>query len=194
MRKPILCLDFDGVIHSYSSGWSGADTIPDPPVAGAVAFMLAALRVFDVAIFSSRSNQLGGINAMRSWLKKHAGQTWYETPDGPGLEDVRFPTEKPAALVSIDDRALTFDGTWPRIEDLRAFKPWNKRPTGATGDFQQGALNAVDQGGLNIAIGCRDGVVCVEFGKPVAWLGLDKATAYALADNLKKWADTISMN
>ena len=29
-RKPILCLDFDGVIHSYISGWKGADVIPDP--------------------------------------------------------------------------------------------------------------------------------------------------------------------
>ena len=31
MRKPILCLDFDGVLHTYSSGWKGADVIPDPP-------------------------------------------------------------------------------------------------------------------------------------------------------------------
>lgn len=31
MGKPILCLDFDGVIHSYASGWKGADVIPDPP-------------------------------------------------------------------------------------------------------------------------------------------------------------------
>ena len=29
MAKPILCLDFDGVIHRYDSGWKGADVIPD---------------------------------------------------------------------------------------------------------------------------------------------------------------------
>lgn len=127
MGKPILCLDFDGVIHSYSSGWQGADVIPDPPVEGAIAFMLGALRDFDVVIFSSRSNQPGGISAMQDWLQHHAGQTWWESPAGPGLEDVRFTTEKPPAMVTIDDRALTFDGTWPSIESLKAFQPWNKK-------------------------------------------------------------------
>src|SRR5581483_11331600 len=94
-RKPILCLDFDGVVHSYSSGWKGADMIPDPPVDGAIAFMLGALNHFDVVIFSSRSSQAGGLDAMRQWLKYHAGAAWYESPAGPGLEDVRFVTEKP---------------------------------------------------------------------------------------------------
>jgi hypothetical protein len=129
MGKPILCLDFDGVIHSYTSGWKGADEIPDPPVEGAIAFMLGALLHFDVVIFSSRSHQAGGTSAMQCWLQHHAGQTWYESPAGPGLESVRFVDVKPPAMVTIDDRALTFDGTWPAVETLKAFKPWNKRET-----------------------------------------------------------------
>lgn len=124
--KPILCLDFDGVIHSYTSRWQGADVVPDPPVDGAIAFMLEALEHFDVTIFSSRSNQPGGLEAMRSWLKHHAGGCWYESPAGPGLEDVRFVTEKPPAMVTLDDRALTFTGSWPAMQALLSFKPWNK--------------------------------------------------------------------
>jgi hypothetical protein len=126
MGKPILCLDFDGVVHSYTSRWCGADIIPDPPVEGAIAFILAALHEFDVVIFSSRSNQPFGIGAMKDWLKEHSGQAWYESPAGPGVESVRFVTEKPPALVTLDDRAITFTGTWPDVKSLRQFKPWNK--------------------------------------------------------------------
>lgn len=117
MAKPILCLDFDGVLHSYTSGWKGADVIPDPPVPGAIEFMGAALHHFDVVIFSSRSHQPGGIEAMKNWLHLHAGAH---------LDAVRFVTEKPAARVSLDDRALTFTGIWPSMNQLLAFKPWNK--------------------------------------------------------------------
>lgn len=125
--KPILCLDFDGVVHSYTSGWKGAEIIPDPPVEGAIEFILEALEIFDVVIFSSRSNQAGGIPAMNLWLKEHAGHCWDESPLGPGIKDVRFVKEKPPALVTIDDRAITFTGEWPDVKGLMDFKPWNRR-------------------------------------------------------------------
>jgi hypothetical protein len=45
MRKPILCLDFDGVLHSYTSGWKGAAVIPDPPVPGRSPLSLGPLNI-----------------------------------------------------------------------------------------------------------------------------------------------------
>lgn len=128
MSKPILCLDFDGVIHSYTSGWKGARNIPDDPTEGALEFMLDALRQsWDVAVHSSRARYWGGRRAMRHWLYRHAGlNLWYESIEGPGLEDVRFVLLKPPALITLDDRAITFTGEWPTFTTLRAFKPWNK--------------------------------------------------------------------
>jgi hypothetical protein len=121
MTKPILCLDFDGVIHSYSSGWQGANVIADPPVLGALEFIERALEHFDVCIFSSRSSHPDGIEAMKTWMWK-----WSDLDDA-WLEQVRYPTEKPAAFLTIDDRAIQFTGTWPVMDTLKAFKPWNKR-------------------------------------------------------------------
>lgn len=128
-RLPILVLDFDGVLHSYSSGWKGADVIPDPPVPGALEFVIKALNHFKVAIFSSRSNQEGGIEAMKAWLLEHlVADGLFDEVDATLTveQEIQWPTEKPPAVVSIDDRALTFDGTWPEISDLLKFQPWNK--------------------------------------------------------------------
>lgn len=127
MSKSILCLDFDGVVHSYSSGWKGARCIPDPPVDGALDFMLRALQQgYDVVIHSSRARYFGGIFAMRSWLKHHAGSLWYESGFECGLEDVRFTRWKPSALVTIDDRAIRFTGVFPEPSDAAGLVPWNK--------------------------------------------------------------------
>ena len=43
------------------------------------------------------------------------------------FKQIEFPTEKPSAMIGIDDRVLTFDGTWPDMDTLLNFKPWNKR-------------------------------------------------------------------
>ena len=117
--KPILCLDFDGVIHSYTSGWKGPDVIPDPPVPGAIAFIKEALEHFDVQIYSSRSKYPRAIDAMKTWLCEHGLNL-----SGLG---VQFPTEKPPAFLTIDDRAMRFEGVFPNPKDLLDSKPWNKK-------------------------------------------------------------------
>lgn len=114
--KPILCLDFDGVIHSYSSGWKGVGVIPDPPIPGALEFVNSALAHFEVHIYSSRSESQEGRKAMVDWLDKH----------GFPIHAICFPHHKPAAFVTLDDRALTFTGVFPEVNELLNFKPWWK--------------------------------------------------------------------
>jgi hypothetical protein len=121
-KKPILCLDFDGVCHSYTSGWKGADVIPDPPVDGLFDFLLEAEEHFEIYIFSTRTLQDGGIEAMAQWFEE-----WREKLDKPALHPLHFPVEKPPALVTLDDRAITFTGVFPDIVTLKTFKPWNKK-------------------------------------------------------------------
>ena len=130
-RKPILCLDFDGVCHSYVSGWKGAAVIPDPPVPGLYEFLLAADKHFEVNIFSSRSNQEGGIDAMQRWFQDHRPcDDWIGNVDdeiGAMLKRLQFPIEKPPAFIGIDDRVIQFNGEWPSIEELKQFKTWNAK-------------------------------------------------------------------
>ena len=123
MGKPILCVDFDGVIHSYTSRWIDETTIPDPPVPGALAWLEEAAKVFDVVVYSSRSKTEAGRNAMAGWIVKH-------NLDEGRMHDIRlnFASEKPPAFLTIDDRAIQFDGTWDKLNpsELLKFKPWNK--------------------------------------------------------------------
>lgn len=130
--KPILCLDFDGVLHSYTSGWQGADVILDRPVPGALEFLSEAIEHFDVQIYSSRSHQPGGIEAMQGWL----AYWWQHHHEEPPVDfhslvktEIGWPTEKPPAMVTLDDRAITFTGVFPEPADLLEFRPWNKRTT-----------------------------------------------------------------
>lgn len=123
-----LCLDFDGVLNSYLSGWQGPGIISDPPTQGAMEFLIEAIQHFKVAIFSSRSAHLGGVHAMQYWLldhlEPHVGQA-----DALRIvnEVIDWPTDKPPAFVSIDDRCMLFTGVWPDMEELQAFTPWNAK-------------------------------------------------------------------
>jgi hypothetical protein len=193
--KPILCVDFDGVIHSYSSGWHGATVILDPPVPGAIEWLWRATKHFNVQIYSSRSKDPEAREAMAQWLRMQAVSE-LDPPEADALiRDVTVAYEKPAAFLTIDDRAVCFEGDWTKVDPkkLLAFKPWNKRlppGLGATGEFPYGKVQDDDEGELRMAVGFDkvDGIVRLEFGKPVAWLGLPPAEAVNLARSLLRHA------
>jgi hypothetical protein len=64
---------------------------------------------------------------------------------------------------------------------------------GPTGQFPQGHLNAADEGGLTFSISRENGKIIIDFGKPTAWIGLDKETALKLAVSLLKFAGAVKI-
>jgi hypothetical protein len=61
---------------------------------------------------------------------------------------------------------------------------------GPTKDYPRGKLNNDDDGGLAIGVGRdRDGVIIIEFGTSVKWIGLDQATAIGFAQLILKHAN-----
>jgi hypothetical protein len=124
--KPTICIDFDGVIHSYERGWQGGE-IYGEVVPYFFPWAEQAQKQFKLTIYSSRSSTDEGRLAMGKWLAEKL-RTW----EGEPIE-LHMTAEKPAAWVTIDDRAVQFTGNWmaPELapDTLRAFKPWNARPT-----------------------------------------------------------------
>jgi hypothetical protein len=130
---PILCVDFDGVINSYRSGGLArggrSDYIPDPPVPGALKWLKGAMDYWDVQIYSGRSREPAGIEAMKGWLRKHATEEWGDADAEKFVGSLKFPTQKPYAFLMIDDRAICFQGDFGALapKELLNFKPWHKR-------------------------------------------------------------------
>jgi hypothetical protein len=128
VQKPNLCLDFDGVIHLYSKGWQDG-TIYDGMVPGFLEWAAEAQKYFKLVIYSSRSSTDAGRLAMGKWLaiKMHE---WLLDKGGT-RQPVEFTmsAEKPAAFLTIDDRAIQFQGRWGdrdlKPERLMYFRPWN---------------------------------------------------------------------
>jgi hypothetical protein len=117
--KSTLCLDFDGVCHEYTSKWEAPDVIADGPHPDLVPVLTEYLQYFNVAIYSSRSRDPKGIEAMKTWFTEHVGEEL--------AAQLSFPTDKPPAHATIDDRGITFCGNFPSARYLLAFKPWNKQ-------------------------------------------------------------------
>lgn len=160
-QQKIICMDFDGVIHSYKSGWKGMTNIPDPPVEGVFKFMVALFwQGYDIAVFSSRSRSWFGRRAMKRYIIKHMYLQCIKADTDKTTEDtdawrwsiindhssmdpwedhvsdavtkfvnktISFPKHKPAAILTIDDRAFVFRGGFPSMRFIDEFKPWNKK-------------------------------------------------------------------
>ena len=112
--RPTVVFDFDGVIHSYKSGWKGETEIPDPPVPG-IREAIAHIRLagFVVVVVSTRCKRPEGVEAVRQYLDRY------------GIQVDGIQAEKPPAICYIDDRAIGFDGhPETLLEQIINFKPW----------------------------------------------------------------------
>jgi hypothetical protein len=130
--RPILCLDFDGTIHEYTSPWTDAITISDHVVPGFFTWAAEAEKYFRLVIYSSRSKEPGAIDAMKRWLAAEFDREWgCEGVPISEMPSFEFAHEKPKAFLIVDDRAAPcFKGDWsdPALapKTLREFRPWNK--------------------------------------------------------------------
>ena len=107
--KPLVCVDFDGVLNDYE-GWR----VPNymyKPLPGTKEFLKKLSEKYTVGIFSTRDPF-----RLRQWLEL------YHIPYD------EIVTKKVPALAYIDDRALRFDGNYDKVlYELERFKThWEK--------------------------------------------------------------------
>ena len=57
----------------------------------------------------------------------------------------------------------------------------NTEGFGATGNYPMGTLGKGDEGEISFGVASHRGKVIINFGKPVAWLGMDARQAASLA-------------
>lgn len=115
--NPTVVFDFDGVIHSYKSGWKGNSVCVDPPVDG-IKDVIDKLHDegYLVVVQSSRCATRLGREAVQKYLD---------------INDIyvdNITAEKPAAVAYVDDRAICFTGnTKNLINRIKKFKPWYEK-------------------------------------------------------------------
>jgi len=109
MGKAIVCVDFDGVLNTYT-GWKGEQELYAPRD-GAREFMTGLSRDYRVVVFTTRDN-----NLVRDWLEKYNIL----------FDDVT--STKVGAVCYIDDRGLKFNGDFNEtLNQLSNFKAhWEK--------------------------------------------------------------------
>jgi hypothetical protein len=113
--QPIVCVDFNGVLDTYT-GWRGADHF-DPPFPGAREFLHALRRRgYRVIVFTTRHK-----DGVWKWMRQYDLDAFVD----------EVTDRKPAAHVFVDDRAVCFrgdfDATLREIDSFAAH--WESSPS-----------------------------------------------------------------
>lgn len=118
MSKTVV-FDFDGVIHSYTSGWQGITVANDPPTEG-IKDAITRIRDdgYNVVVVSARCAESDGLETVVNYLASNE------------IVVDAVLAHKPPAIVYIDDRAICFDGKpGTLLDQIREFEPWYKKET-----------------------------------------------------------------
>lgn len=112
--KPIICVDFDGVLNDYH-GYKGSDELYKP-LTGAKEFLQKLSEKYTIIILSARTPA-----KIYDWLIEHDLSKY--------VCDVT--RVKPGAVAYIDDRSIRFDGNYHKVlYELERFKThWEKEYT-----------------------------------------------------------------
>lgn len=111
-----ISIDFDGVIHDYSAGWTGY--VPQgEPVPCAREFVRWCLSMgYEVVVSTCRAYTQIGRLAVREWLEGH----------GFPVERMQITCEKPHADWYVDDRAIRFEGDFAAVGEQMRRPVWFK--------------------------------------------------------------------
>lgn len=127
-NKKAVVLDFDGVIHSYTTKFKFPWIISDPPVDGTMEWIHENANKLTIRILSTRNSNKRGLEAMKKYILENGiekcGDDFIES-----FKKLRFvdPSKgKPKGQLYIDDRGFHFEGTFPSLEYIENFKAWNK--------------------------------------------------------------------
>lgn len=106
--KPVIALDFDGVLNNYC-GWKGENQLYEP-LPCLEDFLKELNKEYTVIIFTCRT-----VSKVYTWLEQY------------GLREyIKVVTEtKPKAHIYVDDRALKFEGNYlETLNQINKFKTW----------------------------------------------------------------------
>lgn len=115
-EKPVLCLDFDGVLHDHAGlEWTGEADIFGPPIHGAKEAVDFLRTRYTVVVHSARCCTTEGRQSIVSWLAMY----------GIAVDEVC--EHKPAAFAYVDDLGVPFYGDWSeviaRVRDMPYAQP-----------------------------------------------------------------------